>query len=179
MFVWMELHLKNIGTLLFLLMACSASKHSEHSDTDHDKGAGSESSEITSEFETGSDNTETPFNPFELPSNGPNPLPENALVDPNLWLQATEAVDPFLQYRTENSICLANSYGPVAWGQDTIFDVDTGTCNYITVVQSTLLAVPAGETIYIWAWYLELTSPEPVTAMMAISIDEEVIFSLT
>ena len=49
--------------------------------------------------------------------------------------------------------------------------IDTGACDYLTVVQHTARAVSAGELLKLRLWHFELSAPAPAQAHAAVVVD--------
>lgn len=91
------------------------------------------------------------------------------LVDQSLWQRVGEADDPF-DDRPDLVECplIATAYELL--GNELVFDVDTGQCNYLTVVQPTLREVAAGARLRVRLFHFDLNAPEPAEAHAAVLV---------
>lgn len=106
----------------------------------------------------------------------PEPVPFAELVDHRAWVLATEAEDPFADRRPVDTVCDPQGLRPEFLGPDEVFEIDTGACNYATVVQETLADLDAGAEIAVRLWHYDLVSADPGTAYTAISLAGEIVW---
>jgi hypothetical protein len=93
-----------------------------------------------------------------------------SLVLPDLWRTVEPVEDPF-EDRPETTTCPSWAAAAETLGGERAFGVDTGSCNYITVMQESREAVAAGESIKIRLWHFELSAPTEAEAHAALLID--------
>ena len=55
-------------------------------------------------------------------------------------------------------------------------DVDTGSCNFLTLTQPTVLGLRAGQSVEVVAWHLDLFSEVPATAHAAVLLGDQIIW---
>lgn len=94
------------------------------------------------------------------------------LVEHHLWTRLEPADDPFTD---APEVVDCRDYATIAQelGQEPVFDVETGFCNYVTVQQPALEAVAAGSTIKVRLWHFDLLAPQPAEAHVAVTVDGE------
>jgi hypothetical protein len=91
------------------------------------------------------------------------------LVDPSRWRRVEAGDDPFDDRPPEVECPLiATTYEIL--GNEPVFDVDTGQCNYLAVVQPTLRDVPAGARLRVRLFHFDLNAPMPAEAHAAIVV---------
>ena len=98
------------------------------------------------------------------------PGTRGALVEPTRWIAVDAAADPFAD-RPSTANCPEGSYFPIDLAGEAAFEVETGLCNYLTVTQSSLRAVHAGERIHLRIWHFELTAPDVSEAHVAVAFE--------
>ena len=86
------------------------------------------------------------------------PPEAQALVDHMLWVEVGAADDPF-EDRPAVVECSALAFGYDFIGEDS-FEVDTGSCDYLTVAQPSLVAVESGDSLDFRLWHTGLSGPE-------------------
>ena len=91
-----------------------------------------------------------------------------SLVDHAAWELLSEEDDIF-QDEANFAQCPSNGFGV----EDGFFEVNTDICRYATFRQYALEKIHADETIRFVLWHSPLSSPEPATGHVAISIDEQ------
>jgi hypothetical protein len=94
-----------------------------------------------------------------------------ALIDPELWEEASAAVDPFAD-RPAAVGCDADGWGP---DEETIFEIDTDLCAYGTFTQPTLRRVGPGATVELLVWHLDLYAGDPAEAHVVVQIGDVVL----
>ena len=75
-----------------------------------------------------------------------------SLIDHEAWVFSEVDEDPFPHHRPEAFSCESWSYRV----EDDAFEVDTGTCDYITVVQPTRVDLAKGDLIEAALWHQTL-----------------------
>ncbi len=95
------------------------------------------------------------------------------LVDAEEWQLVEEADDPF-EDRPDGFRCLEASYRAQDLGGERVFDVETDTCEYITVTQPSLADVLAGDFLKARVFHFDLRAPSPAEAHVAIGIGSDV-----
>ena len=84
--------------------------------------------------------------------------------------------DSFPEHRPESIEC-NNLTG---WYiEDSLLEVDTGRCNYLSLVEPAALGAPAGTMVTTEISHFDLTSPEPASAHIALSIKGVVMWERT
>jgi hypothetical protein len=91
------------------------------------------------------------------------------LVDPSRWLRVDASEDPFDDRPLQVDCPLIATVHEVL-GNEPVFDVDTGQCNYLAVVQPTLRDVPAGARLRVRLFHFDLNAPMPAEAHAAIVV---------
>lgn len=105
-------------------------------------------------------------------SGPPQPVP---LVDAALWQPADAAADPLADHRPDEVSCAPQSWYVEYEG----LEVDTTSCNYLSLSQPLLIPLSAGEPLEILAWHQSLLASEPAQAHLAVLIDGAVAWELT
>lgn len=107
--------------------------------------------------------------------NGPAGRPEASapvlLVEHSAWVPAEPDEDAFPDHRPELVRCdpsgLFENVG--------VLVAETDVCNYVSVVQPLEEALPAGATIRLPMWHLQLFAPEPAEGHLAFLVGEELL----
>jgi hypothetical protein len=86
------------------------------------------------------------------------PREAQSLVDHQLWVEVGAADDPF-EDRPAVVECSALAFGYDFIGEDS-FEVDMGSCNYLTASQPSLVAVESGDSLDFRLWHNGLAGPE-------------------
>jgi hypothetical protein len=102
----------------------------------------------------------------------PLPPPPVDLVDHAAWAPTPADQDPWPDHRPAEVQCGALG----AYVEDGTFEIDTAACNHLAVSQTTLWALPAGTRLQLAATHAALFAPEPATAHIALSLDDEVLW---
>ncbi|MEZ4452497.1 MAG: hypothetical protein R3B09_23740 [Nannocystaceae bacterium] len=90
---------------------------------------------------------------------------------PEGWAPVDEGDDPYAERRPERVECPAGEgFGVEGYGA---LEVHTGACNWLSVVQPAPADVPAGATVRVRLWAIDLTAPEPAVATIGVAIDGE------
>lgn len=104
----------------------------------------------------------------------PKPPPEErAVVDPHGWMQADAATDAFASMRPPDATCdPVEGFGPDWLGGVPSWEINTDSCNYLTIAQTTIEDVRAGDPMGLRLWHFELASSEPdASAYVGVAID--------
>jgi len=88
------------------------------------------------------------------------------LVDADAWREQEAAADSFADHRPAELQCPSNSWHD----EDGSLEVETGYCNYLSLVQPSQAAVQAGDTLHLVLWHGDLAFEAPASAHVAISI---------
>jgi hypothetical protein len=101
-----------------------------------------------------------------------------ALVDVESWVRAEgEIPEPFRPLPDMRIACdPVDGFGPEPFGGVSVFEVDTGYCNWGTFEQPLLDDIVEGELVRPRLWHFELTSPVPAEGYAAFAIDDEVVW---
>jgi hypothetical protein len=94
----------------------------------------------------------------------------SSLIIHELWWMVMPTEDPF-DDRPDTARCERSGLMAELLADESVFSVDTGLCNYVTVSQSTLRDVAAGDTIKVRLWHFALSAPEPAQAHAAVLVD--------
>lgn len=138
----------SVGTVLVLVQGCADASPASSTDATVTDAASDTGADI----------------PFE------DPL--TPLVDHTQWQQLDAAADPFPGHRpTELECSEAGIYN-----EDGYLEIDTGSCNYVSVSQLTLADVVPGETLEASLWYGPLIAEGAFEAHAAIVLDGEVVW---
>jgi len=93
-----------------------------------------------------------------------------SLLVPERWSPVAAAEDPFID-RPAVVSCPAQAVVAELLSGESVFGIDTGTCNYVTAFQRTSRAVAVGQTIEVRLWHFELVAPEPAEGHAALVVD--------
>ncbi|MCA9688678.1 MAG: hypothetical protein KC636_03665 [Myxococcales bacterium] len=95
-----------------------------------------------------------------------------ALIDAAAWSATTPEDDPFAAHRPAEVDC-----GLAGWTvEGGILEIDTNYCDYVTLQQSSLVAVEVGDVIDLELGHFDLTAPAPTQAHYAVQLGEVVIW---
>jgi hypothetical protein len=94
-----------------------------------------------------------------------------SLVTHMLWAPVAPISDPFPD-RPDPVSCARTAYMPETLAAEPVFSVDTGRCDYLTVMQTSTRDVAAGEIIKVRVWHFELSAPEPAEAHVAVRVGD-------
>jgi hypothetical protein len=99
------------------------------------------------------------------------------LIDHQQWQVVEAADDPFPDHRPELIDC-----GVAGWlietdslGNETL-EVRTNDCNYLSLVQPSLMALEQGGLVKLIFYHFDLVAPEPALAHVAILVDGQVLW---
>jgi len=87
------------------------------------------------------------------------------------------AEDPFSTLRTPEHFCDDTCHFPefLQVGEYS-YTLDSGYCNYLTMVQATRAPIRAGDEIFIRFWHFALTAPQGGRAYLALAVGDRVIW---
>ena len=105
------------------------------------------------------------------------PRPEAQLVDAVRWAEVASPDDPF-DDRPDGSFCETGAWLPEDLNLELSLGVDTGDCNYLTVVQPLLADVIPGDELYMRLWHYELIAGRPAQAHAALWADGQVLWDV-
>lgn len=91
---------------------------------------------------------------------------ERALVHASQWALAAEEDDPLPEHRPSHVECSPQPWHLVA---DAI-EIDTGQCNYVTLVAPLRAPIDEGETLAVDLWWSTLASVEPAHGHIALLV---------
>jgi len=100
----------------------------------------------------------------------PDPGP-GSLIDHTLWLELSEADDPFASHRLEAVVC-------PEWARQIegdIYEVETDDCNYVSLAQPSLRPLNEGDHVELVFWHLWLWAPMPAQGHVAIQIGDWIV----
>lgn len=113
----------------------------------------------------------------DVSDEAPEPIEFARLVDHTMWTLAPADDDPFSVRRPAGSICDPMGIRSEWLGPDQVFEVETGKCDHVTVVQPALAELKAGYEVDVRMWHYELAAPEPEsTGYAAIAIGGEIVW---
>jgi len=95
-----------------------------------------------------------------------------SLIDANNWREQGAAEDALASHRPETVNCPANAW----YEEDGALEVETGYCNYLSVVQPGRVAINQGDNIHLVLWHGQLRNDEPGEAHVAVSIAGRIVF---
>jgi hypothetical protein len=97
--------------------------------------------------------------------------PRSALVAPAFWQNVDAAMDPF-DDRPSTMHCAPAAVMAEVLGGEPAFSVDTGQCDYVTVVQPSRHAAAIGDVLKVRLWHFDLSAPEPAEAHAVVMVGE-------
>ncbi|WP_170287320.1 hypothetical protein [Halioglobus maricola] len=97
------------------------------------------------------------------------------LTEVNAWTPQTAGQDAFPDHRPTEINCPANSY----YAEGDALEVETGYCNYLSLVQPSLSALQSGDTVHLVLWHGDLRAAEAAQGHVAISIDGNLLWEAT
>ena len=105
-----------------------------------------------------------------IPHQGSGPrCPAVQLLDANAWKRIPSEEDPFLKMKTEHHKCLPLG----TYVENGVFEIDTGLCNFATIVQPLQTEIRQGERLQFTLLHEDLSAPTNATAFVVLSIDGE------
>lgn len=106
--------------------------------------------------------------------NGPDPAgPRDDrfdLVDHQRWTLVSPEEDPFAPVDELAPCSPEDSHGLEQLGVEDSFFVRTTSCDYLTVRQSSLFDLRAGEKLVVRIWHDQMTAPEETTATVIVRV---------
>jgi len=94
---------------------------------------------------------------------------QEVVVDHSRWVLVEDSEqDPLYDIDDDEASCPISSFG----AEGTIFEIETGTCNYATFTQSTTAVIRAGDRLEFLLWHLNLWDELPGEAHVAIQIGD-------
>ena len=102
-----------------------------------------------------------------------------ALIDHELWELASPDQDPFFDQVTEPIDCPRGAYRVEGQDSEQVFELDTGLCNYLAIVQPSLREIREGDTLEWSMWHLNLVATEPAAAVIGVFVGEHTIWERT
>ena len=94
-----------------------------------------------------------------------------SLIDHQLWVELSEADDPFASHRLESVVC-------PEWARQIegdIYEVETDDCNYVSLAQPSLRPLNQGDQVELVFWHLWLWAPTPAVGHVAIQIGDWIV----
>ncbi|MCH9687747.1 MAG: hypothetical protein K0V04_40330 [Deltaproteobacteria bacterium] len=105
------------------------------------------------------------------------PRTVEAIVDPDAWVLAEPAQDPWVRRRPPSVECPA---GLGYYAEDFVdirsLKIDTGWCNFLTIEQPSLVDLRADEVIDLKIHHFRLVADAPAEAWLGLALDGEVIW---
>ena len=101
------------------------------------------------------------------------------LVDHDLWELASPEQDPLFDQVTEPVDCPRGAYRVEGEDNEQVFELDTGLCNYLAIVQPSLRGIQEGDTVEWSMWHLNLVATEPAAAVVGVFVGEHTIWERT
>jgi mono/diheme cytochrome c family protein len=101
-----------------------------------------------------------------------NAAGQSELVDVASWNEQGRASDPLAAHRPAQVSCPANSW----YEEDGALEVETGYCNYLSLVQPSKTDILPGDRLHLVLWHGDLAFEETATAHVAISIGGELVW---
>jgi mono/diheme cytochrome c family protein len=89
-----------------------------------------------------------------------------SLVDGDAWTEQLAANDSLPDHRPADVQCPSNSW----YNEDGALEVETGYCNYLSLVQPSLTALKAGDSLHLVLWHGDLVFEQPATAHVAATV---------
>jgi hypothetical protein len=116
----------------------------------------------TSTAEAGSS---SPFEASTPPNRG-----RASLVDHFRWIPLGSEEDPF-DDRSADSTCALDGVTVAPLAGELSYDVETGSCSYITATQLSQQPVEVGDLVKVRLWHFDLTAAEPGEGHAVVEID--------
>lgn len=89
-----------------------------------------------------------------------------SLVDMDAWTEQSAANDSLREHRPVEVQCPGNSW----YNEDGALEVETGYCNYLSLVQPSLAAIKAGDSLHLVLWHGGLAFEQPASAHVAVTV---------
>lgn len=109
----------------------------------------------------------------DAPEGASSVSPPMELVDHEQWESVASIDDPYS--RAADEVCLT----PGLHMEDGALEVDTDLCGHVTLRQSSLFDVRAGDTLTVSLYHANLWYEEPAEALVAIRLGAEEVWSWT
>jgi hypothetical protein len=90
-----------------------------------------------------------------------------ALVDVDAWTSQSAEEDSFASHRPAEVNCPDNSW----YNEDGALEVETGYCDYLSLVQPSRTAIAKGDTLHLVLWHGVLAFENPAQAHVAVGVD--------
>ena len=101
------------------------------------------------------------------------------LVDHEAWTPADPAADPWADHAPAVLDCSPLSWGAEDEGGLPAFGVDTAACNFLAVVQPSLAAIAAGDSVSVRLWHYDLYAGEVAEGHAGLSLGGQVLAEFT
>jgi hypothetical protein len=98
------------------------------------------------------------------------------LASVHLWVQAEGPQDPFAALVDPSVACDPGGHGVEDVGGELGYEIDTGLCNGLSLVQTSLSEAPAGSEVRIRLWHEALDADEPARGYIGVAVQGEVGF---
>jgi mono/diheme cytochrome c family protein len=95
-----------------------------------------------------------------------------ALTDVLAWTSQKAGRDSLADHRPTSVECPENSY----YAEGQALEVETGYCNYLSLVQPTLGELKSGDTVHLVLWHGDLAFDEPASAHVAVTIGDRLLW---
>jgi hypothetical protein len=97
---------------------------------------------------------------------------QRSLIAATDWTGQDASADTLAAHRPDDVECPAGSW----YEEDGALEVETGYCNYLSLVQPSRAAVRSGDRLRLVLWHGDLAFEEPATAHVAISLGGELVW---
>jgi hypothetical protein len=102
----------------------------------------------------------------------PDATAAGPLVDLRVWTVAPPELDPFAEHLADSVPC-----ENADWHREpTAIEVETKSCNYLTLMQPALRDLRAGDRLWFLAWWQRLLSEQPAIGHMAVALGKQVVW---
>ena len=101
------------------------------------------------------------------------------IIDHDAWELASPEQDPFFDRLTEPIDCPRGAYRVEGEGDEKVFELDTGLCNYLAIVQPSLREIRRGDTLEWSMWHLNLVAVEPAEAVVGLFVGGQTVWERT
>jgi hypothetical protein len=95
----------------------------------------------------------------------------SALVAPAFWQDVDAATDPFGD-RPSTTQCAPGAVMAELLGGEPAFSVNTGQCDYVSVVQPSRQAALVGDVVKVRLWHFDLSAPEAAEAHAVVMLGD-------
>ena len=112
------------------------------------------------------------------PGCGGDPGPR-ALIDHDAWELVSPEQDPFYDSVSQPVDCPRGAYRVEGEAEEQVFEVDTGLCNYLGIVQPSLAEIRRGDVLEWSMWHLNLVSLEEARANVGLFVGGQVVWERT